>query len=165
MRALSTPVTQNAHAEGEHCAWCCMHPGWVLAYTRADGSEEMGPCPNCERGRKIEFGAVGFDQWGSQGFWRGRPTNLVRSCRCNEPRKGPPQEARAWKDMLMKGTEDVTPAATAALEALKPSQPVADDDIAAGGTHDCPTYRKVVPWPVEECASCTPATEEAEITL
>lgn len=178
---MSTPVLANAHATGEHCPWCCPHPGWVVAFTRADGSEEMGPCPNCELGKRIEFGAVGSQQWGVEGFWRGRATNLKRACRCAEPRSGRPDEARQWKELLMTKTQDVDPApvsrditaALAAGGAADPSSGVAqtpspgqepgstthEAPTTSGASHHCPTYRRDVPWSQEECASCNPAEE------
>lgn len=87
----------------EHCEWCCPHPGWVVAYTRSEGGgevEEMGPCPNCEIGNRIEMGEMGRRQW-PRGFWQGRPTQLRRACVCDE-RVSTAAEVEQWKDFITK---------------------------------------------------------------
>jgi hypothetical protein len=57
---------------GERCQRCD-EEGLVVVGTepRAGASYEvevMGPCPDCERGFRVEHSGV----WGADGFWRGR---------------------------------------------------------------------------------------------
>ena len=154
--------------------------------------EFMAPCPNCERGRRIEFGSIGAERWGPQGYWRGRPAGIERSCMCGKPKVGAPTEARQWYDMLYGGppvaktkieradtigevlaatAPDVAPATDSNAEPSPPrdeaTEKVLEGDAgAAGATHDCPdVHGRTVPWSLEECAHCTPATPEEEITL
>jgi hypothetical protein len=97
-----------------HCSYCC-NEGWVPVALResyamertpsgvyvpkldpetnepivAGHHEEMGPCPGCEKGERIEFprSADVYGLWGPQGFWRGRPWHLYikATCTCNDP--------------------------------------------------------------------------------
>ena len=113
MRA-STPSgrIENIGKTSAHCPYCC-DEGWVivalveaLRMTRKDGMyvpvrdeagepevlghhEEMGPCPACLKGERIEFPRMEatFGPWGSQGYWRGRPWHLYikETCTCRAP--------------------------------------------------------------------------------
>lgn len=61
----------------------CLGDGLVVVGTHKHAGamyEEMGPCPGCEKGHRLEFGegdARHPGRWGEAGFWQGRPHNLV----------------------------------------------------------------------------------------
>lgn len=68
----------------EFCRYCLndgyvvvtMRPAARLAGRQASSEgvlEEMGPCPYCEQGVRVEF--QGGAPWGTDGYWRGRKDN------------------------------------------------------------------------------------------
>ena len=114
------------NVEGEeHCRFCCQSPGYVVVGTRQvenrryydsggrrvpapslaatsepDGfyeDEELGPCPICQLGHKVEFPEKGTGPWGKEGFWRGMPHSALKpDCRCDEK----PVEKREAREMI-----------------------------------------------------------------
>jgi hypothetical protein len=71
----------NRTTADESCS-VCADSGLVVVGTDADGADQAGPCPLCERGYQVEHG-LGRDRdgaeiqarrppWGPGGFWRGR---------------------------------------------------------------------------------------------
>lgn len=60
-----------------HCAYC-RDDGLVVVNERADGAEEMGPCPHCERGHLLEFPEGKPGPWGQAGYWKGRDAGHLR---------------------------------------------------------------------------------------
>ena len=64
---------------GEECATCRDDAiVTVGSERRAAGADRayfvdvLGPCPNCERGLRLEFPNDGAGPWGKDGYWRGR---------------------------------------------------------------------------------------------
>lgn len=81
-----------------HCAFCCLHPGWIVAGWEHNGVntqhlagdpvgcdgcyEVMAPCPFCDHGRTVEYSV-----FSEAGYWRGEaptPSEVEESCRCHE---------------------------------------------------------------------------------
>lgn len=164
---------------GEHCEWCC-DDGMVPVAVRPPGIDEYGPCPACEKGHRYEFGPSGSKLW-PRGYWQGRPFGQVvqKQCACKAKITRDPEEARQWlamvKDMqeralgtVTDGIRDARPLIEPAAETeeAKPVEPVIPEQEDTG-SHDCPHLGKIVPWPVEECASCSPEEPgtEPELTL
>lgn len=209
-----------------HCTLCCDEGQLVVAQERRslstfkktpDGRVEKaedghyfadvyGPCPECERGNRVEFPKKNLGPWGSLGYWRGRDhSHLIGACTCSRP-KSSDREMREWLTMLRGmaarvgrdpdapqphgGPEppppdpepDPTPeggtdAPTATTETAAGDAGVGETDstetatagmvgVAADGvaaaTHLCPAWDppREVPYSVEECAKCSPPSEE-----
>jgi hypothetical protein len=82
-------IERVANVTGDaHCVFCCEHPGWVFVGWSGVGTDEMAPCPKCERGEKAEFpetprGRYALPWTGRGGYWQGRSTEGVGiTCRC-----------------------------------------------------------------------------------
>lgn len=184
------PTRYMNKSEEVHCPYCC-NDGWVLLHegesrqtlrrepgphgqmqTVARGTHMVDvavPCPNCEIGYLVEFPTAGLAPWGREGYWRGRPTGLVKRCACDE-RPLPRDENKALFDQhfgplihrLQTGIE--TPAEVAApsifhvLSESPPPDTVDDGRGDPSGSHICPSHSKRnVPWSEEDCSHCHPA--------
>lgn len=101
-----TPRVANVSSKA-HCEWCC-DDGYVLVGYNRLGTDEMGPCPYCEKGFAIEFPEkprVG--PWGIEGYWRGRSTTgIAKICNHGVRPVGPPPD---WNALVRRATEE-TPA-------------------------------------------------------
>lgn len=135
------PYEARAHNSTgtEHCEWC-VDEGLVVVATRpmtpspprnrvrpkhrahlpaprSTAVEEMGPCPYCEVGFKIEFGvgtrrnrdgSLGEDvvrggPWGPEGFWRGREVPILERMPAHNVRPDPNAGANLRKLMASIG--------------------------------------------------------------
>lgn len=54
----------------------CSDTGMVAVGVNEYG-EITGPCPSCDRGKRIEFPLDSVGPWGEDGFWRGRKWQAV----------------------------------------------------------------------------------------
>ena len=70
----NTCIDQGLVSIGTH-RYVWMKPG---AEPRSlEGADLMAPCPDCSRGRTIEFPLEGVGPWGPDGFWRGRGHTVI----------------------------------------------------------------------------------------
>jgi hypothetical protein len=83
MQALSEEVRTRNITGRDHCRFCGDDAQVVVAIEKrrwkdTEASyEQMGPCPHCERGYRLEYGAD--SPWKPDGYWQGRelPAHLT----------------------------------------------------------------------------------------
>ena len=79
MQALSNHERKMLPAASAHdplnCT-VCSDTGMVAVGMNEYG-EITGPCPSCDRGKRIEFPLDSVGPWGEDGFWRGRKWQAV----------------------------------------------------------------------------------------
>jgi hypothetical protein len=85
------------------CRYCVDGLALVGTHTYLGSEyEEYGPCPHCPAGKKLEFGEAGARRWGEEGYWCGRPSELVP---LPSTAPLPPQEnAKRAKELMAKLT-------------------------------------------------------------
>jgi hypothetical protein len=98
-----------------HCPYCCNDGQVCVGTARWVGAdfEQMGPCPRCQRGYRVEFG-IGVDKhgndvqakrpaWGKDGYWRGQPewSAIPKTCRHDQPPLTG-EEAKLYAKVAMK---------------------------------------------------------------
>lgn len=85
-RAGATPP-KKAIVERDPDCLACRDTGWVeVGYSVTNvgnemvrGSEQVAPCPRCDKGKLIEHPLEGVGPFGEDGFWKGQPYQVVRS--------------------------------------------------------------------------------------
>lgn len=77
----------NAWVEAEPDCVICLdqalvevgHTTYRLGNRLCRNSEDMAPCPRCDRGKELEHPLEATGPWGRDGFWRGQPYRIVRA--------------------------------------------------------------------------------------
>ena len=73
VRARKAVSVAPVHWDAPRDCDLCSDTGMVIVGTSKAGTDQMAPCPGCDRGKKLEFPGEKNGPWGSLGFWKGRP--------------------------------------------------------------------------------------------
>ncbi len=103
---LVIPNRSQRDRTGKVMCGYCADEGWVVVNLRkiepsimapnAEGlAEEMGPCPHCEAGKRIEYPHTLPGPWGPNGYWRDKDTSILVPIETGRPVKDEQAAERA----------------------------------------------------------------------